>query len=132
MSSGGLPDWAFIILIGDRAVFTPGFAGDPCFAAGGILTTGLFLPFGVVLPAVIPLFLILSILEDTGYLPRLAVLVDTVLHKIGLHGFAIVPTLLSLGCNVPGVVATRTLETSKQRFMMITMLAIFVPCGPIS
>jgi ferrous iron transport protein B len=70
-----------------------------------------------------------AILEDAGYLPRLAVLVDTVLHKIGLHGYAIVPTFLSLGCNVPGVTATRPLETRKQRFMMMTILAIFVPCG---
>jgi len=125
----GLPDWLFTILVGDRAVFAEDFVGDPCFAAGGVLTTGLFMPFAVVLWAVIALFLVLAILEDTGYLPRLAVLVDTVLHKIGLHGFAIVPTLVSLGCNVPGVTATRLLETRKQRFMMIALLGVFVPCG---
>ena len=125
----GLPDWLFVILVGDRAVFAPDFVGDPCFAAGGILTTGLFMPFGIVLWAVLALFLVLAILEDTGYLPRLAVLIDTVMHKIGLHGFAIVPTLISLGCNVPGVTAARTLETRKQRFMMIALLGVFVPCG---
>jgi ferrous iron transport protein B len=125
----GLPDWLFVILVGDRAVFAPDFIGDPCFAAGGILTTGLFLPIGVVLWAVLALFLVLAILEDTGYLPRLAVLIDTVMHKIGLHGFAIVPTLISLGCNVPGVTAARTLETRKQRFMIIALLGVFVPCG---
>ena len=125
----GLPDWLFVILVGDRAVFAEEFLGDPCFAAGGVLTTGLFMPFAIVLWAVIALFLALAILEDTGYMPRLAVLVDTVLHKIGLHGFAIVPTLVSLGCNVPGVTATRPLETRKQRFMMIALLGVFVPCG---
>lgn len=125
----GLPDWAFTILVGDRAVFAEGFVGDPCFAAGGILTTGLFMPLGIVLWAVLALYLVLAILEDTGYLPRLAVLIDTVMHKIGLHGFAIVPTLISLGCNVPGVTAARTLETRKQRFMMIALLGVFVPCG---
>ncbi len=125
----GLPDWAFTILVGDRAVFAEGFGGDPCFAAGGILTTGLFMPFGIVLWAVLALFLMLAVLEDTGYLPRLASLVDSVLHKIGLHGFAIVPTLVSLGCNVPGVTACRPLETRKQRFMMIALLGVFVPCG---
>jgi ferrous iron transport protein B len=50
-------------------------------------------------------------------------------HKIGLHGFVIVPTILSLGCNVPGVTATRPLETRKQRFLAITLLGVFVPCG---
>ncbi len=125
----GLPDWAFTILVGDRAVFAEGFPGDPCFAAGGVLTTGLFMPFGIVLWAVLALFLVLAVMEDTGYLPRLAVLLDTVMHKIGLHGFAIVPTLVSLGCNVPGVTAARALETRKQRFMIIALLGVFVPCG---
>jgi ferrous iron transport protein B len=80
-------------------------ASDNCFEAFGVLTSGLFVPFGVVLWAVLAFYLIFAILEDVGYLPRLAVLVDTVLHKIGLHGYAIVPTFLSLGCNVPGVTA---------------------------
>lgn len=104
-------------------------ASDNCFEAFGMLTSGLFVPFGVVLPAILAFYLMFALLEDVGYLPRLAVLVDTVLHKIGLHGYAIVPTLLSLGCNVPGVTATRALETRKQRFLMITLLSVFVPCG---
>jgi ferrous iron transport protein B len=109
------------------------FVGDPnatnCFEAFGMLTSGLFVAIGVVLPAIIAFYLIITILEDTGYLPRLGVLIDTFLHKIGLHGFAIVPSILSLGCNVPGVCACRILETKKQRFMMTTLLAIFIPCG---
>ncbi|HDI12520.1 MAG TPA: ferrous iron transporter B [Hadesarchaea archaeon] len=109
------------------------FVGDPgapsCFEAFGVLTSGLFVAFGVVLPAIVAFYLVLTILEDTGYLPRLAVLVDTVFHKIGLHGFAIVPTILSLGCNVPAVAASRVLETKKQRFMMMSLLAVFIPCG---
>jgi ferrous iron transport protein B len=109
------------------------FVGDPaatnCFEAFGVLTSGLFVAFGVVLPAIIAFYLVLTILEDIGYIPRLAVLVDTVLHKIGLHGYAIVPAILSLGCNIPGVAATRPLETRKQRFMMMTLLAVFIPCG---
>jgi ferrous iron transport protein B len=62
-------------------------------------------------------------------MPRLAVLIDTIFHKIGLHGYAIVPSILALGCNVPAVTATRILETKKQRFIMMTLLAIFIPCG---
>ncbi|WOF16926.1 ferrous iron transporter B [Methanoplanus sp. FWC-SCC4] len=109
------------------------FVGDPLatnsFEAFGVLTSGLFVAIGVVLPAVFIFYLMMSLLEDSGYLPRLAVLVDTVLHKIGLHGYAIVPTILGLGCNVPAVTATRILETKKQRFMMMTLIAIFIPCG---
>ncbi len=118
----GKETWLYFIFVGDPAA-------DNCFEAFGMLTSGLFVIFGVVLWAVLAFYLIFAILEDVGYLPRLAVLVDTVLHKIGLHGYAIVPTFLSLGCNVPGVTATRPLETRKQRFMMMTLLAIFVPCG---
>ncbi|MFP4005667.1 MAG: nucleoside recognition domain-containing protein [Candidatus Hadarchaeia archaeon] len=81
------------------------------------------------MPAIIAFYLILTLLEDSGYLPRLAVMADTVLHKMGLHGFAIVPTILSLGCNVPGVMASRTLETEKQRFMMMALLSVFIPCA---
>ncbi len=107
--------------------------GDPnatnCFEAFGVLTSALFVAFGVVLPAIVAFYLILTILEDCGYLPRLATLADTVLHKIGLHGFAIVPTILSLGCNVPAVYGCRVLETKKQRFMMMTLLGVFIPCA---
>ncbi len=112
----------YYILVGDPTA-------DNCFEAFGMLTSGLFVAIGVVLPAIIAFYLFLIIMEDSGYLPRLAVLIDTILHKIGLHGFAIVPIVLSLGCNVPAVTATRTLETKKQRFMMATLLAIFIPCG---
>ena len=118
----GAPPWVFNIFVGDPLA-------DNCFEAFGVLSSGLFLAIGVVLPAIVAFYLIFAILEDVGYMPRLAVLVDTVLHKIGLHGYAIVPTILSLGCNVPGVTAVRPLETRKQRFLAIVLLSIFVPCG---
>ncbi|RZN38823.1 MAG: ferrous iron transporter B [Methanophagales archaeon ANME-1-THS] len=94
----------------------------------GILTTGLYVPFGMVLPFIITFYFMLSLFEDSGYLPRLAVLVDTGLHKLGMHGSAIVPTILGCGCNVPGALATRILETEKQRFIAMTLMAITVPC----
>jgi ferrous iron transport protein B len=94
----------------------------------GILTTGIYVPFGMVLPFVIPFYFMLSLLEDFGYLPRLAILFDTGLHKIGLHGSAIVPTILGCGCNVPGALATRILETTKLRFIAMTLMAISIPC----
>ena len=94
----------------------------------GILTTGLYVPLGLVLPFIFTFYLMLSLLEDLGYLPRLAVLVDTGLHKLGLHGSAIVPTILGCGCNVPGALATRILESEKQRFIAMTLMAIAIPC----
>jgi ferrous iron transport protein B len=96
--------------------------------AMGLLTTGLYAPFAVVLPYVVAFYLVLSLLEDTGYLPRLAALTDAVFHGLGMHGHAIVPVLLGFGCNVPGVLATRVLETRRQRFIAATLIAMAVPC----
>ena len=94
----------------------------------GLLTTGLYVPFGAVLPYIISFYFTLSLLEDSGYLPRLATLVDNIFHKLGMHGHGIVPVFLGLGCNVPGVLSSRALETRKQRFISATLTAISVPC----
>lgn len=97
----------------------------------GLLTTGLFVPIGAVLPYVFAFYVVLSFLEDLGFIPRLAVMVDTLMHRLGLHGFAIVPMLLGLGCNVPGALATRILETRRERFIAATIMAIAVPCAAL-
>jgi len=67
-------------------------------------------------------------LEDWGYLPRLAILSDRMFHRLGLHGYAIVPMILGLGCNVPGALATRLFEERREKFIAATLLAIAVPC----
>jgi ferrous iron transport protein B len=97
----------------------------------GLLSTGLYIPLAAVLPYVIAFYLVLGILEDVGYLPRLAVLMDTLLHRLGLHGYAIIPTILAFGCNVPGIMATRILESRKQRFIAATLISIGVPCAAL-
>ena len=97
----------------------------------GLLSTGLYIPLGAVLPYVIAFYLVLGILEDVGHLPRLAVLMDTLLHRLGLHGYAIIPTILAFGCNVPGILATRVLESRKQRFIAATLISIGVPCAAL-
>jgi len=94
----------------------------------GLLTTGLFVPIGAVLPYVFAFYLVLSFLEDSGYLPRLAVLLDTVMHRMGLHGMGMVPMLLGFGCNVPGALSARIMESRKERFIAATLMAITVPC----
>jgi len=97
----------------------------------GLLTTGLFVPLGLVLPYVLSFYTVLGLLEDLGYLPRLAVLLDTMMHRMGLHGWAIIPSLLGLGCNVPGIMATRILETRRERFIAATIISIGVPCASL-
>lgn len=94
----------------------------------GILTTGIFIPIGAVLPYIFAFYLVLNFLEDSGYLPRLAILVDKIMHQLGLHGMAIIPMMLGLGCNVPGALATRVLETRRERFIGATLMAIAIPC----
>ncbi|MDD3591090.1 MAG: ferrous iron transporter B [Sulfurovum sp.] len=94
----------------------------------GVLSTGLYVPIAMVFPYVVAFYLVLGILEDSGYLPRLATLVDAIFHKLGMHGLAIIPMLLGLGCNVPGALSTRILEGRKQRFIAATLMATAVPC----
>ena len=94
----------------------------------GLLTTGLYVPLAMVLPYVLAFYLVLGILEDVGYLPRLAVLVDNLMHKLGLHGSSIICMILGLGCNVPGVLSTRILETRRERFIAVTLMAVSIPC----
>ena len=94
----------------------------------GLLSTGLFVPLGMVLPYIISFYLVLSFVEDSGYLPRLGILIDKFMHKLGIHGLAIIPMLLGVGCNVPGAMATRVLETKRERFIAATLMAIAIPC----
>ena len=95
----------------------------------GMLTTGLYVPVVMVLPYVLSFYAVLSFLEDFGYLPRLAVIFDALLHRMGLHGFAIVPSLLGFGCNVPGILATRVLDSQRERFIAATLISVAVPCA---
>ena len=97
----------------------------------GLLSSGLYVPFAMVLPYIISFYFVLGLLEDIGYLPRLAVLMDTIMHWLGLHGYAIIPTLLGLGCNVPAVLATRILESKRERFIASTLVLIAVPCAAL-
>jgi ferrous iron transport protein B len=82
----------------------------------------------VFLPNIIILFLCISFMEDTGYMARAAFIMDRLMHKIGLHGKSFIPMLMGFGCNVPAVMATRTLENHKDR--IVTMLVLpFMSCS---
>jgi len=83
---------------------------------------------GIVLPYLVPFLLALAALEDSGYLPRVAFLLDSFMHRIGLHGKSVVPFLLGYGCSVPAVMATRILESERDR-IITAILATFIPCS---
>lgn len=95
----------------------------------GIITLGLRYAFAIILPIVSLFFIAFSIVEDSGYLPRLALLLDRLLKKIGLSGRAVIPLILGLGCDTMATVVTRTLETRKERALTTLMLALGVPCS---
>ncbi len=97
----------------------------------GLLTTAPYVEFNMVLPYIVAFYLVLGLLEDIGYLPRFALLLDSVMHRLGLHGFAIIPVLLGFGCNVPGILATRVLESKRERFIASTLISIAVPCAAL-
>ena len=83
---------------------------------------------GIVLPYLVPLLFLMSIFEDTGLLPRIAFMVDGILHRFGLHGKAVMPMILGYGCSVPAIMATRNLETPRDRFIT-RMVVPFISCS---
>ncbi|MEW6012520.1 MAG: FeoB small GTPase domain-containing protein [Elusimicrobiota bacterium] len=97
-----------------------------------VLTTGVYVPFVVVLPYVFAFYLILSVLEDIGYLPRLAVILDRLSHKIGLHGYGSIPLIMGLGCKVPGIFSLRILESNREKIIAASLLFLISPCMPQS
>jgi ferrous iron transport protein B len=82
----------------------------------------------IALPYIVPFYLILALLEDSGYLPRAAYLMDNLMHKIGLHGKAFIPLLLGYGCNVPACVGCRIMETDRERFLA-GFVVVLIPCA---
>lgn len=89
---------------------------------------GLWAGMGIVLPYLVPFYLLLALLEDVGYLPRVGFLLDGLMHRVGLHGKSVIPLLLGYGCSVPAVLATRILEDERDRFVTAA-LAVMVPCA---
>jgi len=95
----------------------------------GILTMTPATLLGVILPLVAGFYLLLSLLEDTGYLPRIAALADRSLGSMGLNGRAVIPLILGLGCVTMGTLTTRILGSRRERFIATTLMAIAVPCS---
>lgn len=95
----------------------------------GIVTLGVRYAVAIVLPIVGAFFIVFSMIEDTGYLPRLAALVDRVFKPIGLTGRAVIPLVLGFGCGTMATVVTRTLETKRERLIATLLLALAIPCS---
>ena len=95
----------------------------------GVITLGIRYAVGIILPIVATFFLFFSVLEDSGYFPRLALLVDRLFKKIGLTGRAVIPMVLGFGCDTMATMVTRTLETVRERIIATLLLALAIPCS---
>ncbi len=108
-----LPSWLNTILVGEF----------------GLLTMTIQYVFGLLMPLIIGFYFFMSLLEDSGYLPRLAVLTDRFLSKLGLNGKAIIPIILGFGCVTMAVITTRLLGSSRERTIASTILCLTIPCS---
>ncbi len=95
----------------------------------GIITLGLSYAFAIILPIVGTFFIVFSIIEDSGYLPRLAMLIDRIFKGIGLSGRAVIPMVLGFGCDTMATIVTRTQETRRERVITTLLLALAIPCS---
>jgi ferrous iron transport protein B len=95
----------------------------------GVITLGIRYAVGIILPIVATFFLFFSILEDSGYFPRLALLVDRIFKYFGLTGRAVIPMVLGFGCDTMATMVTRTLETVRERIIATLLLALAIPCS---
>jgi ferrous iron transport protein B len=95
----------------------------------GVLTLGLRYAVALILPIVGTFFILFSVLEDTGYLPRLALLLDRIFKRIGLNGRAVIPIVLGFGCGTMATMVTRILETKRERIIATLLLGVAIPCS---
>jgi ferrous iron transport protein B len=122
---GHLNPWAIALFS-----FVPwGFARDMFVGEYGVITMGLSYGLAIVLPIVLTFFTAFALLEDSGYLPRLAVMSDRVFRLMGLNGKAVLPMVLGLGCDTMATLTTRILPTKKERLLATLLLALGVPCS---
>ena len=109
----GLPGWLNGILVGEF----------------GVLTMTVTYLLGILLPLVVAFYVLLSLLEDSGYLPRLAFLADRWLNRLGLNGEAVVPLILGFGCVTMATITTRMLDTERERTIASALLNFAIPCS---
>jgi len=111
-----------------REYLSGALRGGLLFYALDGLIQGIGGGIAIVLPYFVPLLFMMSILEDIGYLSRASFLMDTFMHRIGLHGKSVSPFILGFGCNVPAIMSTRTLESRRDK-ILTSLLIPFIPCS---
>jgi ferrous iron transport protein B len=124
---GGLINPALTALV--RRVLPLEWLADLLVGEYGLWTLGVTYAVGLILPIVTTFFLAFGLLEDSGYLPRLAALSNRWFRVLGLNGRAVLPMVLGLGCVTMATLTTRTLETRRERFLVTLLLALAVPCS---
>jgi len=94
----------------------------------GVIVKGIEWPFALILPYVFLFYIVLSFLEDSGYLPRLGVLMDSILRRIGLPGSNVIPFIMGYGCAIPAILGSRASATKKERLILASLISLAVPC----
>jgi ferrous iron transport protein B len=97
----------------------------------GVLTTGLFLAFGIVMPVLFCFYLFFGFLEESGYLPRFSVLLQRLMKAIGLNGKGVIPLVMGFSCVTMALLTTRMLDSRKQRLIASMLLTLVIPCAPL-
>ncbi|MCR3921646.1 MAG: ferrous iron transport protein B, partial [Firmicutes bacterium] len=105
------------------------FLGDLLVGEFGVLTMAPIYLLGLLLPLVIGFYIVLSLMEDSGYLPRLATLVDRLLTGLGLNGRAVIPMILGFGCVTMATITTRLLGSNRERLIATVLLGVTIPCS---
>jgi ferrous iron transport protein B len=130
LEQGLFERWVSPAIIGAVEAIVPWEAGRDLLAGPyGVLTLGLRYSIALILPIVGTFFLAFSLIEDCGYLPRLAMLIDRLFKRIGLNGRAVIPMVLGFGCDTMATLVTRTLETRRERAIATLLLALAIPCS---
>ena len=106
-----------------------GRGADP-LGSFGVLTSGVYIALVLVFPYFFAFYIVFGFLEDFGYLPRLAVVLDKFFHRLGLHGYSAIPVMLGLGCKVPAFMSTRMLSNERERTLTIALIFMSAPCLP--
>ncbi len=112
-----------------RAVLPWAFLQDLLIGEYGLISLGLRYAIAIILPIVTTFFLAFALIEDSGYLPRLAMLIDRLFKLIGLSGRAVIPIVLGFGCDTMATLVTRTLETRREKLIATFLLALAIPCS---
>ena len=125
-----LVDDAYTGLVGDAfADFGNSIGGELGEAIFTGIDSSIAAILGLVIPYIMLFYILLGVLEDSGYLPRAVVLLDRSMHRIGIHGNGFIPMMVGFGCNVPAVMATRIIRSRRERLILCTVICMAIPCS---